>query len=104
MLKTSIARKIAMALSGFFLMVFLLQHLAINFLSVIDAGMFNEISHFMGTNPLIQFFLQPVLILGVLFHFIMGFVLEIQNRNARPQNYAFNKPVQPDESLYLLNK
>jgi len=92
MLKTSIARKIAMALSGFFLMVFLLQHLAINFLSVIDAGMFNEISHFMGTNPLIQFFLQPVLILGVLFHFIMGFVLEIQNRNARPQNYAFNKP------------
>lgn len=92
MLKTSIARKIAMALSGLFLMVFLLQHLAINFLSVIDADMFNEVSHFMGTNPLIQFFLQPVLLFGVLFHFIMGFALEIQNRNARPSNYAFNKP------------
>jgi succinate dehydrogenase / fumarate reductase, cytochrome b subunit len=92
MLKTSIARKIAMALSGLFLMVFLLQHLAINMLSVIDGDLFNETSHFMGTNPLIQFFLQPVLLFGVLFHFIMGFVLEIQNRSARPNNYAFNKP------------
>lgn len=81
-----------MALSGLFLMVFLLQHLAINMLSVIDGDLFNETSHFMGTNPLIQFFLQPVLLFGVLFHFIMGFVLEIQNRSARPNNYAFNKP------------
>ncbi|PSR08412.1 MAG: succinate dehydrogenase, partial [Candidatus Arcticimaribacter sp.] len=52
---------------------------------------FNEISHFMGNNPLVQFVLQPILIFGVIFHFLMGFVLELKNRSARAQNYAQNK-------------
>ncbi|MCO4806529.1 MAG: succinate dehydrogenase, partial [Flavobacteriales bacterium] len=69
-LKSSIARKIAMALSGFFLLFFLLQHLAINALSLISADLFNAASHFMGTNPLVQFALQPVLAFGVFFHLI----------------------------------
>jgi succinate dehydrogenase / fumarate reductase cytochrome b subunit len=46
----------------------------------------------MGTNPIVQFILQPILLAGVLFHFIMGFVLEIQNRKARPHKYAYNSP------------
>ena len=49
------------------------------------------ISHFMGNNPLVQFILQPILIAGVMFHFIMGFVLEWQNRKARPVTYAMYK-------------
>ncbi len=89
---TSVGRKILMALSGLFLIVFLLQHCAINFLSVIAPDMFNEVSHFMGTNPLIQYALQPVLAFGVFFHLIMGMYLERQNRNARPIKYAVNKP------------
>ncbi|MFD1616109.1 succinate dehydrogenase cytochrome b subunit [Gelatiniphilus marinus] len=88
--KSSIGRKVAMALSAFFLMFFLLQHLAINFLSVFSADLFNEVSHFMGTNPLVQFALQPVLIFGVVFHFIMGFVLEIKNKKAQGIAYAKN--------------
>jgi succinate dehydrogenase / fumarate reductase cytochrome b subunit len=44
----------------------------------------------MGNNPLVQFVIQPILIVGVIFHFIMGFVLEIQNRSARPIAYAKN--------------
>lgn len=81
-----------MALSGLFLIVFLLQHCTINFLSVIAPQMFNEVSHFMGTNPIIQYVLQPVLAFGVFFHLIMGMYLERQNRNARPIKYAVNKP------------
>ena len=88
--KSSIGRKIAMALSAFFLMFFLLQHFAINILSVLNPDLFNEVSHFMGTNPLIQFVLQPVLIFGVVFHFIMGFILELKNRKANGVNYAKN--------------
>ena len=88
--KSSIGRKIAMALSAFFLMFFLLQHFAINILSVLNPDLFNEVSHFMGTNPLIQFVLQPVLIFGVVFHFIMGFVLELKNKKANGVNYAKN--------------
>ena len=87
---TSIGRKVAMALSALFLMIFLLQHFAINILSVFSPGLFNEVSHFMGTNPLVQFLLQPVLIFGVIFHFIMGFYLEIKNNRARRISYVRN--------------
>jgi len=79
-----------MALSAFFLMFFLLQHFLINIVSVFSPETFNEVSHFMGTNPLIQYVMQPVLIFGVVFHFIMGFVLELKNRSARKISYAKN--------------
>lgn len=90
--KTSVARKVAMALSALFLILFLIIHLAVNLTSVISENTFNELSHFMGTNPLIQFAMQPVLLAGVIFHFVMGFVLEIQNKRARGSEkyYAYN--------------
>ena len=87
---SSIGRKIAMALSALFLMFFLLQHFAINILSVFSPDTFNEVSHFMGTNPLVQYALQPVLLFGVIFHFVMGFILEIKNKKARTVKYAKN--------------
>lgn len=87
---SSIGRKVAMALSALFLMIFLLQHFFINILSVFSPDLFNEVSHFMGTNPLIQFALQPVLIFAVVFHFVMGFILEIKNNKARQVKYAQN--------------
>lgn len=90
LLKSSIAKKVAMALSGLFLMLFLAQHFFINMTSVFSADTFNSISHFMGNNPLVQFVIQPILIVGVVFHFIMGFVLEFKNRSARPISYARN--------------
>ena len=89
-LSSSIAKKVSMALSAFFLMFFLLQHFAINILSVFSGNLFNQVSHFMGTNPLIQYVLQPVLIFGVVFHFVMGFILEIKNRKAQGKKYAKN--------------
>ena len=95
--KTSVARKVAMALSALFLILFLIIHLAVNLTSVISENTFNELSHFMGTNPLIQFAMQPVLLAGVIFHFVMGFVLEIQNKRARGSEkyYAYNGGANP---------
>jgi len=87
-LSSSIAKKVSMALSAFFLMFFLLLHVVINLISVCDGDLFNEVSHFMGTNPVIQFGMQPVLIFGVVFHFVMGFILEIKNRKAKGVKYA----------------
>ncbi|TYP99815.1 succinate dehydrogenase / fumarate reductase cytochrome b subunit [Tenacibaculum adriaticum] len=89
-LNSSIGRKFAMALSALFLMFFILQHFAINILSVISPDAFNEASHFMGTFWAVQYLLQPVLIIGVIFHFVMGFVLEIKNNKARQVSYAKN--------------
>src|SRR5690606_26111714 len=87
-LNSSVGRKFAMALSAFFLMIFLVQHFAINILSVFSADTFNEASHFMGTFWVVQYIFQPILILGVIFHFVMGMVLEIRNRNARKIAYV----------------
>lgn len=87
---SSIGRKFAMALSALFLIIFLLQHFLINFTSTVSEDTFNELSHFMGTNPVIQFVMQPILMFGVAFHFIMGFVLEIKNKSARGVAYAKN--------------
>lgn len=87
-ISSSIARKFAMALSGLFLVIFLAQHFTINVTSTFSRETFNEWSHFMGTNFLVQALLQPVLIFGVVFHFCMGFILEYRNRNARGIKYV----------------
>mgnify|MGYP001176002389 CR=1 FL=1 len=80
-----------MALSGIFLMIFLLQHFIINITSLFSEELFNSLSHFMGTNILVQFVLQPILIVGVLFHFIMGIFLDYQNRKATKYEYLKEK-------------
>lgn len=89
-LSSTIGRKFAMALSAMFLLVFLVMHLSVNLLSIFSEDAFNQASFFMGYNPLIQYVMQPILVFGVLFHFIMGFVLEAKNAKARPVKYAVN--------------
>ncbi|WP_136468764.1 succinate dehydrogenase cytochrome b subunit [Flagellimonas onchidii] len=88
LIKSSIARKVVMALSGLFLVTFLVLHVTINLASVISPDFFNEASHFMGYNVLVQYIMQPILIVGVIVHFVMGFVLEIQNKKARGVSYV----------------
>ena len=87
---STIGRKYAMALSAMFLLIFLIMHLSVNFLSVFGPDVFNTASEFMGYNPLIQFIMQPVLGFAVIFHFVLGFILEIRNRKARGVQYAVN--------------
>nr|WP_299385968.1 succinate dehydrogenase cytochrome b subunit [Allomuricauda sp.] len=88
LIKSSIARKVVMALSGLFLVIFLVLHVTINLASVFSPDFFNEASHFMGYNPLVQYIMQPILIVGVIVHFVMGFYLERQNKLARGVNYV----------------
>jgi succinate dehydrogenase / fumarate reductase cytochrome b subunit len=89
-LSSSIAKKVAMALSGLFLISFLALHFGMDLTSVFSEETFNACSHFMGYNPLIQFVMQPVLVAGVIFNFIIGFVLDFKNRSARPITYSKN--------------
>jgi succinate dehydrogenase / fumarate reductase cytochrome b subunit len=87
LLKSSIGRKVMMALSGVFLISFLALHVSLNMTSVISKDAFNAVSHFMGYNPIVQYILQPILAFGVFFHFVMGISLEIKNKKARPVGY-----------------
>ena len=88
---SSIVRKFIMALSGLFLIVFLITHLVINSLTLASSkDLFNEAAHFMATNPII-YAMQYVLALGFIIHIGMGIKLTIQNKRARSQEYVYNK-------------
>ena len=88
---SSIVRKFIMALSGLFLIVFLITHLVINSLTLASSkDSFNEAAHFMATNPII-YAMQYVLALGFIIHIGMGIKLTIQNKRARSQEYVYNK-------------
>ena len=82
-----------MALSGLFMIVFLVVHIAGNFaLFRSDYGkFFNQYSEFMSHNMLIQI-IQYVLFAAILIHIYMAWRLTAKNRAARPQGYAVNYP------------
>ena len=95
LLKSSIAKKWWMALTGLFLCLFLVGHLLGNFQLFIDGEegkrAFNEYAYFMTHNPFIKV-MSYLTYLSILFHAIDGIALTIQNKKARPQKYAYNKP------------
>ncbi|SFI25657.1 succinate dehydrogenase cytochrome b subunit [Halpernia frigidisoli] len=90
LISSSIGRKYAMAFSAFFLLSFLILHLVVNLLSLFGPNAYNNASDFMGYNPLVQYIMQPILVAGVIFHFVMGFILELRNNAARPIKYGVN--------------
>src|SRR5699024_6426030 len=87
-LKTTVSRKFAMGISGLFLVLYLALHVLINFISTISPEIYNELSEFMGYNFVVQLFLQPVLVIGVIFHFVMAFQFEIDNKKPLPVSYV----------------
>lgn len=77
-----------MSLTGLFLIMFLIVHLAGNLqLLKSDGGdAFNVYSHFMGNNPLIQVISKGNFFFIAL-HIIVSLTLVIKNRQARPIQY-----------------
>jgi succinate dehydrogenase / fumarate reductase cytochrome b subunit len=87
LLGSSIAKKLVMSLVGLFLIIFLLVHLGINLLLLIDdPEPFTKAAHFMATFPLVKIF-EIVLMAGFVVHIIWALVLQIQNWLARPIRY-----------------
>jgi succinate dehydrogenase / fumarate reductase cytochrome b subunit len=95
LLKSSLAKKYWMALTGLFLCTFLIGHLLGN-LQLFAGGeegkrAFNEYGYFMSHNIFIKI-LSYATYISILFHAIDGFLLAFQNKKARPVNYAYSKP------------
>lgn len=92
LLKSSLAKKYWMALTGLFLCLFLVGHLIGNLqLMYGDALQFNQYALFMTTNPAIKI-ASYLTYASILFHAIDGIVLTVQNQKARPVKYVMNKP------------
>lgn len=92
-----VGRKIVMALTGLFLISFLIIHVGLNstifydlntpFTDHTDNGsMFNRAAHFMG-NSLVIRIMEIGLFAGFILHIIQGYVVEIKNKSKRSTGY-----------------
>ena len=90
---SSIGKKIVMALTGIFLITFLVVHCLINSMIFFNDGgeTFNHWGHFMGTNLIIRT-VEISLFAFFIIHIIQGLTLWYQNYTARPVRYKVNNP------------
>lgn len=96
LLKSSLAKKYWMSLTGLFLCLFLVVHLAGNLTLLTDPATagpaFNAYTEFMTSFPLIKIS-SYLLYFSILFHAVDGIlILSRENKAARPVSYAYSKP------------
>lgn len=96
LLKSSLAKKYWMALTGLFLCLFLTGHLLGNLQLLAGSSpeaalKFNKYALFMTTNPAVKI-LSYLTYISIIFHAIDGIMLAFQNKAARPVAYAMNNP------------
>jgi succinate dehydrogenase / fumarate reductase cytochrome b subunit len=86
---SSIGKKLTMGLAGLFLCSFLLVHLGINLLVLLNDGgaAYTIAVKFMTNNILIKI-MEILLFGGFILHIFYGVVIQIQNWIARPVRYA----------------
>ncbi len=88
-LNSSIGKKVIVALTGLFLITFLIGHLAGNLQLLADNPelKFNKYAHFMTTNPAIKG-LSWATYISILVHVFYSLTLTWHNKKARKINYA----------------
>lgn len=93
---SAVGRKLVMALTGLFLISFLLVHVGLNScifydLSIFDptdnGSMFNRAAHFMGASLVIRI-MEIGLFAFLLLHIVQGYAVEAKNKGSRGQTYA----------------
>ena len=92
-LSSSLGKKLIMALTGLFLIIFLIGHLVGNmqlFFAHEDNGLaFNIYAKFMTTNPAVKI-LSYTTYLSIIAHVVYSIVLSRKNKTARPIGYSVN--------------
>src|SRR6476620_1765204 len=92
---SAVGRKIVMALTGLFLISFLIVHVGLNSCIFNDlpyfdhndnGSMFNRAAHFMGASLVIRI-MEIGLFAGILLHIIQGYAVEVKNRSLRSKGY-----------------
>jgi succinate dehydrogenase / fumarate reductase cytochrome b subunit len=88
---SSVGQKITMALTGIFLILFLIVHVGVNAcIWFNDGGMiFNSAANFLGANAVPRI-IEVGLFLFLILHIVQGLVLEAENRSRRGVGYAIN--------------
>jgi succinate dehydrogenase / fumarate reductase, cytochrome b subunit len=88
-LTSSIGRKYVMAITGLFLVIFLMVHCYVNMTVLFTNGEenFNRAAHFMSSNILVRI-AEIGLFAGIILHIVQGYALTMMNRKTRSQKYA----------------
>ena len=92
----SIGRKLIMGFTGLFFVIFLLEHVAGNFLLFNNDGgaeynlYSHTLTHDVVVGPIIKI-VEILLFSSFIFHIVDGTILWIKNRRSRPQGYAVNR-------------
>jgi len=91
MFTSSVGKKLVMAFTGIFLILFLIVHAGLNAcIWANDEGlMFNKAAHFMGSF-VVPRVLEIGLFIGIFLHILQGYMLTLENRNKRAVGYAVN--------------
>lgn len=91
MFTSSVGKKLVMAFTGIFLVLFLIVHAGLNAcIWANDKGeMFNKAAHFMGSF-VVPRVLEIGLFLGIFLHILQGYMLTLENRSKRSIGYAVN--------------
>lgn len=87
---SSIGSKFLIALTGLFLFLFLVSHLAGNLLFILGPDAFNHYAHSLISNPLILV-AEGGLVAIFLLHIVKTIQMFAANRGARPDRYAASK-------------
>ena len=90
---SSIGKKITVALTGLFLILFLIIHAGVNAAIFLNDGgeTYNVFARFMSHNWILRF-LEVGLFAAFFIHIIQALIVWRQNKIARPVSYHVNKP------------
>lgn len=89
MFTSSVGKKLVMAFTGIFLILFLIVHAGLNAcIWANDNGlMFNKAAHFMGSF-VVPRVLEIGLFLGIFLHILQGYMITLENKSKRSVGYA----------------
>lgn len=91
--KSSLGKKYVMAVTGFFMFLFVLGHLAGNLQIFLGAEAINRYGHFLQSNLELVWPARIILITFLILHIWSASKLSLENRAARPDGYAVYRPV-----------
>ncbi len=92
--RSSIGKKVIMAVTGVLLIGFIMAHMAGNLLVFVGPDAINDYAKLLKESGLILWVARIGLILIFVLHIASAIALKRENRKARPQAYAYKNTVQ----------
>lgn len=101
-LTSSVGRKYVMGLTGLFLCLFLVVHLAGNLLLYVGRDIYNEYAEKLHSSPELLIMIEVVLYLAFAIHIYLAFTLSGSNSRARDRGYALRQTKIEDRTLNVM--